>query len=106
MCFTCLLVPAQASETLYRQDSMTDIDPQFVQHKPLPRFYASASKSYQDEVDGFDDTDPEKVLNRQDSERDYAHRQNHDDDVTTVCNEVDERNDDRFPQYNIRRTAE
>tara|TARA_R110000868_G_scaffold64658_4_gene194196 strand:- start:2156 stop:2413 length:258 start_codon:yes stop_codon:yes gene_type:complete len=85
---------------------MTDIDPQFVPQKPLPRFYASASKSYQDEIDGFDDTDPEQVLNRQDSERDYAHRQNHDDDVTTVCNEVDERNSDRFPQYNIRRTAE
>ena len=80
---------------------MTDIDPQFVPQKPLPRFYASASKSYQDELDGFDNTDPEQVLNRQDSERDYAHRQNHDDDVATPCYEQDDDyTEDRFPAIN------
>jgi hypothetical protein len=80
---------------------MTDIDPQFVPRKPLPRFYASASKSYQDELDGFDNTDPEQVLNRQDSERDYAHRQNHDDDVATPCYEQDDDyTEDRFPAIN------
>jgi hypothetical protein len=80
---------------------MTDIDPLFVPQKTLPRFYASASKSYQDELDGFDDTDPEQVLNRQDSERDYAHRQNHDDDVATPCYEQDDDyTDDRFPAVN------
>jgi len=85
---------------------MTDIDPQFVQHKPLPRFYASASKSYQNELDGFDDTDPEQVLNRQDDERDNRFFiRNIDDDISTICNEVDERDYDRFPQQYPRKRA-
>ncbi len=106
MCFTCSPAPVRASETLNRQDSMTDIDPQFVQHKPLPRFYASASRSYQNELDGFDDTDPEQVLNRQDDERDNRFFiRNIDDDVSTICNEVDERDYDRFPQQYPRKRA-
>ena len=85
---------------------MRDFEPNHTSKHPAGRFYGGVSRTIQNEIDGFDDTDPEQVLNRQDSERDYAHRQNHDDDVTTVCNEVDERNGDRFPQYTVRRTAE
>lgn len=85
---------------------MSDFEPNHTSKHPAGRFYGGVSRTIQNEIDGFDDTDPQQVLNRQDSERDYAHRQNHDDDVTTVCNEVDERNQDRFPQYTVRRTAE
>ena len=85
---------------------MSDFEPNHTSKHPAGRFYGGVSRTIQIEIDGFDDTDPEQVLNRQDSERDYAHRQNHDDDVTTVCNEEDERNGDRFPQYTVRRTAE
>ena len=85
---------------------MSDFEPNHTSKHPAGRFYGGVSRTIQNEIDGFDDTDPEQVLNRQDSERDYAHRQNHDNDVTTVCNEVDERNGDRFPQYTVRRTAE
>ena len=85
---------------------MSDFEPNHASKHPAGRFYGGVSRTIQNEIDGFDDTDPEQVLNRQDSERDYAHRQNHDNDVTTVCNEVDERNGDRFPQYTVRRTAE
>ena len=85
---------------------MTDIDPQFVQHQPLPRFYASASKSYQNEIDGFDDTDPEQVLNRQDDERDNRFFINTFDDVATPCYEQDDDyTDDRFPEIKRRLTA-
>jgi len=85
---------------------MTDIDPQFVQHKPLPRFYASASKSYQNEIDGFDDTDPEQVLNRQDDERDNRFFISNLDDVATPCYEQDDDyTDDRFPEIKRRLTA-
>lgn len=85
---------------------MTDIDPQFVPQKPLPRFYASASKSYQDEIDGFDDTDPEQVLNRQDDERDNRFFISNLDDVATPCYEQDDDyTDDRFPEIKRRLTA-
>jgi hypothetical protein len=85
---------------------MSDFEPNYASKHPAGRFYGGVSRTIQNEIDGFDDTDPEQVLNRQDSERDYAHRQNHDDDVTTVCNEVDERDYDRFPQQYPRRRAE
>lgn len=72
--------------------------PVIVPQKPR-RWYGSASLSQQNKIDGFDDTDPEKVLDRQDAERDYAHRQNADDDVATPCYEQDlDYTDDRYEQ--------
>ena len=73
-------------------------EPIVVPKKPR-RWYGSASLSEQNKIDGFDDTDPEKVLDRQDAERDYAHRQNADDDVATPCYEQDlDYTDDRYDQ--------
>jgi len=73
-------------------------EPIVVPKKPR-RWYGSGSLSEQNKIDGFDDTDPEQVLNRQDSERDYAHRQNADDDVATPCYEQDlDYMDDRYDQ--------
>ena len=80
---------------------MSDFEPTHQSKHPARRFYGGVSRTIQNEIDGFDDTDPEQVLNRQDSERDYAHRQNHDDDVATPCYEQDDDyTDDRFPAIN------
>jgi len=81
---------------------MSEFEPEFVARKPLPRFYASASKSYQDEIDGFDNTDPEQVLIRQDDERDNRFFiKNLDNDIAEPCYEQDDDyTEDRFPAIN------
>jgi hypothetical protein len=73
--------------------------PVIVPQKPR-RWYGGASLSEQNKIDGFDDTDPEILLNRQDDERDNRFFINTFDDVATPCYEQDlDYADDRFPQY-------
>ena len=83
--------------------------PVIVPQKPR-RWYGSASLSQQNKIDGFDDTDPEQVLNRQDDERDNRFFiKNLDHDVAEPCYEQDlDYADDRFPAINEnqRRRAE
>jgi hypothetical protein len=71
------------------------------------RYYGGASKSIQNDIDEFDDTDPEQVLIRQDDERDNRFFISNLDDIATPCYEQDtDYQDDRHPQENIRRRAE
>ena len=71
------------------------------------RYYGGVSRKIQNEIDGFDDTDPEQVLIRQDDERDNRFFISNLDDVATPCYEQDDDyTDDRFPENNFRRTAE
>ncbi len=99
----------RASETLYRKDIMTERivingvayirqTPVIVPQKPR-RWYGSASLSQQNKIDGFDDTDPEQMLIRQDDERDSRFFISNLDDVATPCYEQDDDyTDDRYPQ--------
>ena len=85
---------------------MSDFEPTHQSKHPAGRFYGGVSRQLQNEIDGFDDTDPEQVLKRQDDERDNRFFiRNIDDDVSTICNEVDERDYDRFPQQYPRKRA-
>ena len=70
------------------------------------RYYGGASKSIQNDIDGFSD-DPEVTLNRQESERDERFFISNIDDIATPCYEQDDDyTDDRHAQENIRRWAE
>ncbi len=89
---------------------MSDFEPTHQSKHPAGRFYGGVSRQLQNEIDGFDDTDPEQVLNRQDDERDNRFFiKNLDHDVAEPCYEQDlDYADDRFPAINEnqRRRAE
>ena len=87
---------------------MSDFEPTHQSKHPAGRFYGGVSRKLQNEIDGFDDTDPEQVLIRQDDERDNRFFiRNIDDDVATPCYEQDDDyTDDRFPEIKRRLTAE
>jgi len=81
---------------------MSDFEPSHQSKHPAGRFYGGVSRTVQNEIDGFDDTDPEQVLNRQDDERDNRFFiKNLDNDVAEPCYEQDlDYADDRFPAIN------
>jgi len=89
---------------------MSDFEPTHTSKHPAGHFYGGVSRQLQNEIDGFDDTDPEQVLNRQDDERDNRFFiKNLDHDVAEPCYEQDlDYADDRFPAINEnqRRRAE
>ena len=89
---------------------MSDFEPTHTSKHPAGRFYGGVSRQLQNEIDGFDDTDPEQVLNRQDDERDNRFFiKNLDHDIATPCyQQDDDYTDDRFPAINEnqRRRAE
>ena len=81
---------------------MSDFEPTHQSKHPAGRFYGGVSRKLQNEIDGFDDTDPEQVLNRQDDERDNQFFiKDLNDDVATPCyQQDDDYTEDRFPAIN------